>query len=110
MRSPIPLSYLAAAFIRDGRIKFELYIDSGDAARNRRTLSRLMASRSAIEARFGSALDWIEPSDQHRYASLTAYGVGDIAEERRHPEYAEWFTETGERLKAALEAAGPLEA
>ena len=60
-------SYYAAAFVHNGRVKHELYIDSGDADQNKRTMSRLAGAKTEFERRFGGPVEWHPPDHTHRY-------------------------------------------
>ena len=107
MTSPIRGSFYSAVFMRSRRVKFELYVDLGDADKNKRVIDRLSASRPSIENAFGAPLQWNYPDDRHRYGSIAATGDGDITEEDRHDDIASWFIRTGEKLRQALESKAP---
>ncbi len=103
MPSPIRGSFYSAAFIRNGRIKYELYVDSGTTEYNERVIQELMRSKDQIEAAYGGPLIWNPPDDRHRYGAVVAEGSGDITDVEHHDDFAEWFVRAGERLRPALE-------
>jgi hypothetical protein len=90
--------------MHDRRIKYELYIDSGDAEQNQRSLERFMSAKSRIEPAYGGALEWHPPDNAHRYAAIRAIGEGDITAIERHNEFMDWFMDAGGRLRMALES------
>ncbi len=104
MASPIRGSFYSAAFMRERRMKFELYVDVGDADKNRRIINGLLASRSSIEEVFGAPLQWNLPDERHRYGSVSALGDGDITDGGRHDEFSDWFIRSGEKLREALDS------
>jgi len=103
MASPLRNSYYAAAFMHAGRIKYELYIDTGDAEQNRRVLDRFTSARSDIERIYGGTLEWHPPNETHRYAAVRAIGEGDVTEAERHEEFMDWFIRAGDHMRAALD-------
>jgi hypothetical protein len=103
MASPLRNSYYAAAFMHAGRIKYELYIDTGDAEQNRRVLDRFTSARSDVERIYGGTLEWHPPNETHRYAAVRAIGEGDVTEAESHEEFMDWFISAGDRLRAALD-------
>lgn len=105
MRSPLPSSFLAAAFIRENRIRAELTIDAGNAERNEKMLAKLHESRETIEVAVGASIEWIAPSSEHRYAQLATFNEGSITDEARYDEFIEWFIRMAERLREAVKDA-----
>lgn len=59
-----------AAFASGDRLRAELYIDVGDATRNKAIFDALIAKKDDIEQRFGVALDW-ERLDQKRACRIS---------------------------------------
>lgn len=104
MASPIRGSFYSAAFMRERRVKFELYVDAGDADKNMRIMNGLLASRTGIEEVFGASLQWNLPDERHRYGSIAALGEGDITDVGRHDEFLDWFMRTGEKVRQALDS------
>lgn len=104
MASPFRGSFYSAAFMRGRHMKFELYVDSGDADKNKRVIDGLLASRSSIEEAFGGPLQWNLPDERHRYGSIAAIGDGDITDAARHDEFIDWFVRTGEKVRQALDS------
>jgi Domain of unknown function (DUF4268) len=104
MASPhVKNSYYAAAFMHGRRIKYELYLDTGDAEHNKRSLNQFLPAKSDIEKSYGGPLEWHPPDQAHRYAAIRAIGEGDITELERHAEFMDWFIDAGQRLRSALE-------
>jgi len=105
MASPqVKNGYYAAAFMHDRRIKYELYIDSGDSENNKRLLDPFLSAKPDIEKLYGGPLEWHPPDHAHRYAAIRAIGEGDITDVDRHDEYMNWFIDAGQRLRAAVGA------
>ena len=89
------------SFAAGGRLRHELYIDSGDAEANRELFDRLLRQRNAMEAAYGRPLEF-DPMEEKRACRVAEYGVGDVAEEDRWDEFVNWFLDCGVRLRAAL--------
>lgn len=64
-------------FCRDGRIRVELYIDSGDKAKNEELFDCLLRRRSEIEQQLGVELEW-ERLDERRACRIAVYRDGEI--------------------------------
>lgn len=68
----------STSFAKGGRVRAEVYIDSGDKARNESLFDVLIAQRTAIQAEFGDAeLQW-ERLDAKRACRIAVYRDGDI--------------------------------
>jgi hypothetical protein len=65
------------SFNLGGRVRSEIYIDTGDADRNEGIFDDLMKDRAAIEKEFGEALDW-ERLDEKRACRVACYRSGTI--------------------------------
>lgn len=95
--------YYSCSFSAGARLRNELYLGSPDAAANTAVLEVLRGRAEEIEAAFGGPLSWEDlPS---RVASRVAcYANGDVTNVDRHDDYIDWFIESGDRLRAALES------
>jgi hypothetical protein len=92
-------------FAQGGRMRSELYIDSGDAQKNLELFRALQAERAAIEAAYGEPLHWEElPTKQA--CRLTDYAEGDVSNLDQHDSYIDWFFDASQRLRDAIGAAG----
>jgi hypothetical protein len=66
-------------------------------------MNELLASRAEVERLFGQSLEWNPPDDRRRSGAVLAIGDGDITEVDRHELFADWFIDTGDKLRMALE-------
>ena len=107
MNADVPSGHYTAAFMREPRVKYELYIDSASRDRTRSVFEALLAHRTAIEAACGEQLNWRAPDDTHRHASVALESMGSIADLEHHEEIMSWFIDAGERLRAAISGGGP---
>jgi hypothetical protein len=90
-------------FALGGRMRSELYIDCGNAAKNLQLFRALQELRSTIEGVYGSPLVWEElPGKQA--CRITDYAEGDVANVEEHSSYIDWFLESSERLRKAIGA------
>lgn len=103
MSSSIPGASLNFSFARGGRLRSELYIDSGEQAENDRIFELLLRQRASLEENFGRPLEF-EPLDGKRASRVAEYADGDVAEEQRHDEFIAWFIDSGRRFRRALGA------
>jgi len=102
--SPIRGTRLNPSFASRARLRSEIYIDTGDAARNDDIYSRLSAQRDVFEAAYGRPLEW-EELPNARASRIAEYrDDGDVVYEDRHDEYIAWFLDAGERMRRALAA------
>jgi hypothetical protein len=65
------------SFAQGGRVRAELYIDQGDAAKNKTLFDSLLSQREAIEREFKEPLEW-ERLDDRRASRIAAYREGSI--------------------------------
>ena len=111
-RKPQPANWLEVLYLRaglrfsvsfaqGGRLRSELYIDTGDAEENLAFFEGLKARRAEIEAVFGEALDWQE-LPKRRACRIAWYGVGDITNESEHAAFIDALIEHTTRLHTAL--------
>jgi CBS domain-containing protein len=73
-------SFLAFAFARDKRLRVELYIDTGDAEKNKTIFDSLHRNKDEIEAALGEELSW-ERLDELRASRVALYTSASIADE-----------------------------
>jgi hypothetical protein len=77
-------------FPAGGRLRHELYIDSGDASRNIQIFLALRQQQAAIEQAYGRPLEWEElPSRQA--CRVGDYTEGDVTQTERHPNTSSGF-------------------
>jgi len=62
----------SVSFAKQSRMRVELYIDMGDAEKNKSAFDRLHSQREAIEKDLGSKLEW-ERLDERRACRVAAY-------------------------------------
>jgi hypothetical protein len=80
-------------FPSGGRIRTELYIDSGDQVANKTAFDRLAGQRAAVEAEFGAPLIW-ERLDKTQASRIAHYGSGSITDPpEKLIEYRRWAVE-----------------
>jgi hypothetical protein len=87
-------------------IRVELYIDTGDAARNLEIFGSLVARRAEIERRFGGQLDF-DPSEGKRICKVLVRretSPSPILSPELHDELRGWFVTTIERFLPAFES------
>ncbi len=76
-RSGIPGVDYGTSFAQGGRVRVEIYIDFGDAERNKGLFDRLYSQREALERLFGESLSW-ERLDERRASRVAVYCDGPI--------------------------------
>jgi len=103
MKGPAKGAHYSVSFANRGRLRSELYIDTGNADENAALLAKLETKRDAIEGAFGGSLTW-ESLPGRRACRIAAYGDGDVLHIDRHDEYVDWFLDTSARLRTALES------
>jgi hypothetical protein len=102
--SALPKSHYTFAFRIGGKIVCELYIDAEDRETNVRILAGIASKRADAEAAFGGKLEWNEPNERHRYASVSVVSAeGNVTETERHDEFMQSLIDTSERLRGVLE-------
>jgi hypothetical protein len=88
-------------FAAGGRLRAELYIDSGDGEANLELFRTLKERAQAIEAAYGKALSW-EELPGRRACRIADYADGDVTNTDQHDAYIDWFFDAGIRLRGAL--------
>ncbi len=82
-----------AAFASRGRVRAELYIDTGDAENNKAFFDSLKADNTSIENEFGETLSW-ERLDDRRASRVAIYRDGYINDnEEQLTETQGWLIE-----------------
>lgn len=90
------------SFAQGGRVRAELYIDQGDAERNKALFDSLLAQKGEIEREFQEALGW-ERLDDRRASRIAAYREGTIEQtEEKLAEIRSWAIDRLLRLKRIL--------
>jgi uncharacterized protein with ParB-like and HNH nuclease domain/predicted transport protein len=102
MKGPARGAGYNVSFANKGRLRSELYIDTGDADQNAAMLAKLEANKGAVEDAFGETLTW-EPLPGKRACRVAVYRDGEVLRIDDHDEYVDWFLDTGARLRTALE-------
>lgn len=103
--SPVKGTILTANFGERGRIMHQMWIDSGDAGRNKAIFDRLAERRTEFERAYGRSLEWDWREDR-KACKIVDAREGSIGSEGEYEEYIEWFVDAGERFRRALEAVG----
>lgn len=100
---PISGTKIVPSFSAGGRLRHELYIDTGDAEANEEIFGQLVEQRASIEAAYGGPLAF-EPLDGKRACRIADYRDGSrVDDEDQWPAYLDWFFDAGRRLRKALE-------
>lgn len=90
------------SFAQGGRVRAELYIDQGDAERNKALFDLLLGQKGEIEREFQEALEW-ERLDVRRASRIAAYREGTIEQsEEKLAEIRSWAIDRLLRLKRIL--------
>lgn len=77
-------------FGRSGQVFVELYIDPGDATRNREIFDLLEIRKDEIEGSIGSSLKWLT-MDNRRTCKVRKEGIGDIEDTESWPDIIDWL-------------------
>jgi hypothetical protein len=95
--------YYIAAFAPDHQFRVELYIDTGDRARNNHIFDYLAARRRAVEDALGAALSW-ERMDDRRAARIAWVQSGAITDsDEEQAQLRAWAADAAARLAAVLD-------
>lgn len=95
------ISY-GTSFAKRGRVRAEIYIDQGDADRNKALFDRLFAQKSDIEREFGEPLEW-ERLDDNRASRIAIYRDGHVERTaEKLPEIRAWAIDHLLRMKAVF--------
>ena len=95
------MAWLSVSFTRKGRLRVELYIDTGDQARNKTAFDLLHAQAEKIEAEFGEGLSW-ERLDEARASRVACYREGSIITPTNHEALQAWAVEMLARFQRVI--------
>ena len=104
MPSAISGTVMGISFAANARLRSELYSDKEDQAVNKANSHSLYQKRSTIEASFGGPLTW-ERLDGKRASRVAANTDGAVEPSENWDQYIDWFFDTQERLRSALNTA-----
>lgn len=92
----------STSFAQGGRVRAEVYIDTGDKLRNEAIFDELHAQKEAIETAYGSALEW-EKLEAKRACRIAVYIDGDIdVDSEKLAEIKKWVVTNLLRMKQVL--------
>ena len=92
----------STSFAQGGRVRAEVYIDTGDKLRNEAIFDELHAQKEAIEAAYGSILEW-EKLEAKRACRIAIYIDGDIdVDSEKLSEIKKWVVANLLRMKQVL--------
>ena len=74
--------YFVVSFARNGRFRVELYIDTTDQAKNKRTFDLLYADQEQFHVTVGEQLTWERLSDK-RASRIALYHPGSITDDEK---------------------------
>jgi hypothetical protein len=101
MTAPIRGCTFSCGFAMGGRLRSELYIDTGDADQNLAIFDALEALRGQLDQEYGDELAY-ERLEGKRACRIAAYGVGDVSRADEYDAYVDWMIDSGVRLRKAL--------
>lgn len=90
-----------AAFIREGQLACELYIDAGDADINAAILDALREHQIEIEHELGRPLEW-QALPQRRACRIRTTTPGSVREQERQSALVDWLLDTHPHFKKVL--------
>lgn len=92
----------STSLAQGGRVRVEIYIDTGDKLRNEGIFDELYAQKEEIEAAYGSALEW-EKLETKRASRIAIYIDGDIdVDSEKLAEIKKWVVVNLLRMKQVL--------
>lgn len=92
----------STSFAQGGRVRAEIYIDTGDKLRNEGIFDELHTQKEAIEAAYGSALEW-EKLESKRASRIAIYIDGDIdVDSEKLAEIKKWVVANLLKMKKVL--------
>ena len=92
----------STSFAQGGRVRVEIYIDTGDKLRNEGIFDELFAQKEAIESAYGSALEW-EKLETKRASRIAIYVDGDIdVDSEKLAEIKKWVVVNLLKMKQVL--------
>jgi hypothetical protein len=107
MHSPLKGTELANSFSTGGRLRHELFVDTGDPATTEDLFNSLAARKDDLEKAYGRPLEW-EPLPTTRASRIADYTTGDVTQENRYDELITFLIDAGERMRRALDTVRPL--
>jgi hypothetical protein len=107
MRSPLKGTFVSNSFSTGGKLRHELYIDTGDARTTDAIYEALQARQDELEKAYGRPLQW-EPLPNRRASRIADYTDAEVTQEDRHDEFITFLIDAGERMRRALDAVLPL--
>ncbi|HUY24287.1 MAG TPA: DUF4268 domain-containing protein, partial [Candidatus Saccharimonadales bacterium] len=107
MSSPFPGAHFQCVFKGGDKLVCELYIDTQNRDRNAHILAGIASKRLDAAAVFGGSLEWNEPNERHRYASVSVVSAeGNVTETDRNDEFMQSLIDTSEKLREVLQVGG----
>lgn len=92
----------STSFAQGGRVRVEIYIDTGDKAQNEQLFDRLAERKTEIETACGSGLTW-EQLEAKRACRIAIYRDGHIDDESETlAQIREWIIQNLLRFKAVF--------
>lgn len=92
----------STSFAQGGRVRAEVYIDTGDKLRNEAIFDELYGQKETIEAAYGSILEW-EKLEAKRACRIAIYIDGDIdVDSEKLAEIKKWVVANLLRMKQVL--------
>jgi hypothetical protein len=105
--SPLRGTRVNPSFAQGARLRHEIYIDTGDKARNDAIFEHLSNQRERFEQEYGRPLQW-EALPNARASRIADYrDDADVTFEDRHDEFITWFFDAGVRLRRSLSVIDP---
>lgn len=101
--SPISGTRINPSFAAGGRIRHELYLDSGDGENNLELFEAILQRREAFEAAYGCPLEFEELPGK-RACRISEYAEGAIDKADDWDSYMDWFIDAAERMRVAIAA------
>lgn len=99
--SQISGTQLNPSFAASGRLRHELYIDTGDGTANLALFQALERHKTELEAAYGRPLSFEELPGK-RACRIADYTEGTIDDQEAWGDYINWFIDTGERIRRAV--------
>lgn len=105
--SPIRGTGINPSFAHGGRLRHEIYIDTGDKGRNKEIFEHFLSQRDQFEAEYGRSLEWEELPNARASRIADYRDDSDVSFEDRHDEFISWFIDAGVRMRRAVGAIDP---
>lgn len=116
-RKPLPQSWMvlpagvsaASYVVASGRdqLRVEIYFSSSSAEVNEENFHALLKHKDQFESAFGDPLLW-DPLEGKKACRVSFSRAGDIMDQHEWPEYAQWYVDTVNRLRGAVQSLGGL--